>query len=112
MQPGHENDGGRLGGEFEARRVFAEEGDELVANDLDDLLGGREGGEDFSAHGFDADVLDEVVGDVEVDVGFEQGHADFAQSVGDVFFSERALTAQSLEGALQFVCKGFKHRSM
>ena len=52
LQAGHENDGGRLGGEFEARRVFAEEGDQLVADDLDDLLGGRERGEDFSADGF------------------------------------------------------------
>ena len=45
LQAGHENDRGRLRGEFEAGRVFAEEGDELVANDLDDLLGGRERGE-------------------------------------------------------------------
>ena len=51
LQAGHEDDGGRLRGEFEAGRVFAEEGDELVANDFDDLLGGRERGEDFSADG-------------------------------------------------------------
>ena len=49
--------------------------------------------------------------DVEVDVGFEQGHADFAQGFGDVFFSERALAAEGLEGALEFVGKVFKHRS-
>ena len=51
LQAGHENDRGRLGGEVEARGVFAEQGDELVADDLDDLLGGRERGEDFSADG-------------------------------------------------------------
>ena len=60
LQAGHENDRGRLRGEFEAGRVFAEEGDELVAHDFDDLLGGRERGEDFGADGLDADVLDEV----------------------------------------------------
>ncbi len=49
--------------------------------------------------------------DVEVDVGFEQGDADFAQGFGDVFFSERALAAEGLEGALEFVCKVLKHRS-
>ena len=85
--------------------------DQLVADDLDDLLGGRERGKHFSADGFGADVLDEVVDDVEVDVGFEQGDADFAQGFGDVFFSERALAAKDLEGALQFVCKVLKHRS-
>ena len=60
LQAGHEDDGGRLRGELEAGRVFAEGGDELVANDLDDLLGGRKGGEDFGADGLLADLLDEV----------------------------------------------------
>ena len=109
LEAGHEDDGGRLGGEFEAGRVFAEEGDELVADDLDDLLGGREGGEDLCADGFLADVLDEVADDVEIDVGFEEGYADFAQGVGDVFFSERALAAEGLEGTLEFVGEVFKH---
>ena len=59
-RPGHEDDGGRLRGKFEARGVLAEEFDELVADDLDDLLGGREGGEHFAAEGFGADVLDEL----------------------------------------------------
>ncbi len=86
--------------------------DEFVADDLDDLLGGREGGEHFGSDGLDADVLDEVADDVEVDVGFEQGDADFAQGFGDVFFSEGALAAEGLEGALEFVCEVFKHRSI
>ena len=85
--------------------------DQLVADDLDDLLGGRERGEHFGADGFGADVLDELADDVEVDVGFEQGDADFAQGFGDVFFGERALAAEVLEGALQFFCKVLKHRS-
>ena len=50
--------------------------------------------------------------DVEVDVGFEQRDADFAQGFGDVFFGERALAAKVLEGALQFFCKVLKHRSI
>ena len=47
--------------------------------------------------------------DVEVDVGFEQGDADFAQSFGDVFFGERALAAEGFEDALELVCEVFKH---
>ena len=111
LQAGHEDHRGRLGGEFEARGVFAEQRDQLVADDLDDLLGGRERGKHFGADGFLADVLDELVDDVEVDVGFKQGHADFAQRFGDVFFGERALAAKVLEDALQFVGKVLKHRS-
>ena len=109
LQAGHEDDGGRLRGELEAGGVFAEDGDELVADDLDDLLGGREGGEHFGAEGFGADVLDEVADDVEVDVGLEEGDADLAQGFGDVLVGERALAAEGLEGALEFVGEVFKH---
>ena len=100
LQSGHENDGGRLGGEVEAGSIFAEQSDQLVANDFDDLLGRRERGEDFSSDGLLADVLDEVGDDLEVDVGFKQGDANFAQGFGDVLFSERALAAKVFEDAL------------
>ena len=82
---------------------LAEQSNEFVADDLDHLLGGRKRGEHFGADGLFADVLDQVGDDLEVDVGFEQGDANFAQSFGDVFFSERALAAKVLEDALQFV---------
>src|ERR1700689_3859534 len=112
LQSRHKNDGGRLRSEFEACRVFAEELDQLVANDLDDLLRRRERGKYLGANGFGADVLDEFVDDVEVDVGVELGDADFAEGFADVFFSERALAAECLEGPLQFFCKVLKHRSV
>ncbi len=60
LQAGHENDRGRLRGEFEAGRVFAEQCDQLVADDLDDLLGGRKRGEHLGSDGLDANVLDQV----------------------------------------------------
>ena len=100
---------GGLRGEVEARGVFAEQRDQLVADDLDHLLGGRKRGQHFGADGLLADVLDQFVDDLEVDVGFEQGDANFAQGLGDVFFSERALAAKVLEDALQFVGKVLKH---
>ncbi len=46
---------------LEARRVFAEQGDQLVADDLDDLFGGRKRGEDFGSDGLDANLLDQVI---------------------------------------------------
>ncbi len=83
----------------------------LVADDLDHLLGRRERGQDFGADGLGADVLDEVVDDLEVDVGLEQGDANLAQGFGDVLFGERALAAKVLEDALQFVSEVLKHGS-
>ncbi len=56
-------------------------------------------------------MFDQVARHVEVDVGLKQCHADFAQGLGDVFFGERALAAEVLEGALQFFGEVLKHRS-
>ena len=81
LQAGHQDDRRRLRGELEARGVLAEERDQFVAHDLDDLLGRRERGQHFLADGLVADVLDQVLDDVEVDVGFEQRDADFAQGL-------------------------------
>ena len=103
MQAGHEDDAGRLGGFLEAGGVVAEDVDEFVVDDFDDLLGGREGGGDLFADGAGADVLDELVDDGEVDVGLEEGEADLADGVGDVLVGDGALAAEGLEGALEFV---------
>ena len=43
LEAGHEDDGGGLGGELEARGVAAEDVLELVGDDLDELLGGGQG---------------------------------------------------------------------
>ena len=103
LEAGHEDDAGRLRGGFELGDIFAEEGDELVVDDFDDLLGGAEGGGDLGAERLDADVGDEVVDDVEVDVGLDEGEADLAHGVGDVFFGDGALAAEGLEGTLELL---------
>jgi len=103
LEAGHKDDTGWLGGLLEAGGVFAEDVDELVVDDFDDLLGGGEGGGDLFAEGAGADVLDEGVDDGEIDVGLEEGEADFAESVGDVLVGDGALAAESFEGTLEFV---------
>ena len=45
------------------------------------------------ADGLGADVLDELLDDIEVDVGFEHGDADFFQRLIHVFFGKRALAS-------------------
>ncbi len=103
LQAGHKDDGGGLGGEFELGGVVAEDVHELVADDFDDLLGGIERGGDFRPEGLGADVVDDLAGDVEVDVGFEERGADPAEGVVDVFVGEGALAAEVFEGALELV---------
>ncbi len=58
---------------------------------------GREGGGDLGAQGLGADVLDELRDDGEVDVGLEEGEADLAHGVGDVFVGDGALAAEVLK---------------
>ena len=58
--------------------------------------------EHFLAHGLLPDVFDELFDNLEIDVGFEQRHADFAQGALHVFGREFAFAAQVLENPLQF----------
>jgi hypothetical protein len=77
--------------------------DEFIANNLDDLLGRRKRGHHGLADGLFADVLDQLLDDAQVDVGFKQGNADFAQRLADIFLGNCALAAKGLEGTLQLI---------
>ena len=83
--------------------VSAEECGEFVLEDLDDLFAGFDGFEDIDAHGFFLHAGDEVFGDAEFDVGFEEGDADFAEGVGDVLFGDAAYAAEVAEGFVEAV---------
>ena len=72
---------------------------------LDDLLAGRERGRDLLADRLGLDLVDELLDDLEVDVGLEQRQANFAQRLLHVLFGERGLPAQGLERALKFFLK-------
>ena len=67
------------GGEIQAGVLGTEQVNEFVVDDFNDLLAGLDTLDDFSADGLGFDAFDEIAGDLEIDVGFEQGHADFAQ---------------------------------
>jgi hypothetical protein len=54
-------------------------------------------------------VVDDVLGDGEVDVGLEEGEADLAEGVVDVLVGEGALAAEGLEGSLEFFGEILKH---
>ena len=61
----------------------AEQREQLVANDLDDLLARRQALQDRLIHRAIAHAIDERLDDLEVDVGFEQRQPDFAEGVLD-----------------------------
>ncbi len=89
--------------------LLAEQLEQFVADDLEDLLIGRKLQQDFGAQRLGANVGEQFVGDVHVDVAIEQGFANADQRGVQVLFGELALAAQVLEDALEFLCKVFKH---
>ena len=103
MQADDQQHAGRLIGEAQLGFVAAQNFDQLIADDFDDLLGRGQGHQHFLAHGLHLDVFDELLDHAEVDVGLQQGHADLAQGGFHVLGRELAFAAQVLENPLQFV---------
>ena len=103
LQPGHQNDRRRLGREVEPGRILAQQRDQLIPDDLDHLLGRRKVGQHFLADCLFADVLDQFLDDIEVDVRLKQGDANLAQCLADVFVRDGALTPQVLESSLKLI---------
>src|SRR5262245_38593492 len=91
--------------------MAAEDLDQLLVYDLDDLLGWRERRQHFFAHRLQFDVLDELFDNAEVDVGLEQRQTDFTQGALHVLGAELALAAKILEYALKLFRKVVKHGS-
>ncbi len=95
--------GGELGG------TFAEEAGELVVDDFDDLLAGGDGLEDLLAGALLLDALDEFAGDLELDIGGEEGGADLLEGLGGVFGRELGDAAQVAQGEAHAVGQAFEH---
>ncbi len=91
LQSGHQDDGRRLRRKLHARRIFAEDLDQFVAQNLDDLLSGRKRGHHFLTDGLGADLVDQLLDDFEVDVGLEQRQPDFAERLVNVLLGEGCL---------------------
>ena len=70
-------------------------------DDLDDLLARLNALDDFRAEGLGFDALDEIAGDLEIHVGFQQRQPHFAQGIADVGLGNFAEAAQVAEGVLE-----------
>ena len=109
LQTRHQDHARRLRALLEARRVLAQQVDQLVAHDLDNLLGGTECRRHLGAHRLVPDVLHQLVDDGQVHVRFEQGEADLADGLGDVLIGDGALATEVLKGALKLIGEILKH---
>ena len=93
------DDRGWLGRALYARRLAAQEVDQLLIDNVDDLLRGIDRADDFVAEATRLDRLDEVARDPVVDVRLEQGEADLTQGLIEVLLGQGAAAAELAEDA-------------
>ena len=89
----------------------AEQLDQLVVHDLHDLLPRRQRLEHVLADGLLADAVDEALDDLEVDVGFEEGHAHLAEGLLDVLLRQPAESAEPVEDTREATGQAVEHGS-
>ena len=89
----------------------AQQRDQFVVHDLDDLLRGADALDNFLSEAFAAHILHKILDDLEIDVGFQQRETHLAQTGLNVFLGQLALPAQIAEGGRKSVGKIFEHDS-
>ena len=104
-----EQDDGRIAGQVEGPITGRQQRRELVVDDLHDLLARRQALEDIGADGALLDPGDEVLDDLEVDVGLEQGEADLAHRGVDVGLADAATAGQRSERLAKAITQGVEH---
>ena len=109
LESGEHDHGRRALGELQATGLPAEDPDELVVDDLDDLLAGVERLRHLRGQRPLADLPGERAHHRQRDVGVEQRTPDFPDRGVDVGFGEPALAAQVLEGRRQPIGEGVEH---
>ena len=97
MQTGHQNNGGRRGGQIQVGVCTAHQAREFFVNDADQRLARRQAGEHFLTQCACFDRLDEVLDDWQRNVGFKQRQPDLAQGVLHVGFGDACLPAERFD---------------
>jgi hypothetical protein len=93
------------------RRRLSQQLDQFFMDDLDDGLRRREALHHLRADGARLDLLDELLDDLVVDVGFEQRQAHLAHGGVDIALGQLAFAGKAVKDTLQFVGKALKHES-
>jgi hypothetical protein len=109
LQAGHQDHGGRLGGEVDVAHALAHGGGQLLVDDAHQRLAGLERAQHLLAQRLFLHAGDEVAHHGQGHVGFEQGHAHLAQHVLHVGFGDAGLAAHLLDEAREFFGKGGGH---
>jgi hypothetical protein len=102
-----ENAGGLV--EVQLGGVASEECAEFLVENFYDLLAGSHAAENSFAEGLLLDLGYEILRNLEVDIGIEQGESNLAEGVRDIRFADLALAAEVFENILKFIRESAKH---
>ncbi|MFM1943079.1 MAG: hypothetical protein RI897_2061 [Verrucomicrobiota bacterium] len=105
----HEHEAGRISFNFYAGVGGAEETDHFIMNDFDDLLAGLNTPDYFCPKALGLDAFDEVAGDLKIDIGFEESHADLPKCFSHIGFRDLSQAPQVAEGLLEFTGQRIEH---
>ena len=109
LQTAEHDDGLALVLDVQAGRLAAaHQGNQLFVDDLDHLLGRGQALHDLLTHSALGHLRAEVLGDLIVDIRFQQCHAHLAHGGLDICLGQLAVTAQLFEHTGKAVGKGFK----
>ena len=111
LQAEQQNHARPFGGGLQPALGVAEQGDHLVADDLDHLLRRRQAVQHVLSHRPVADPVDERLDHLEVDVRFEQRETDLAQRDLDRFGRQPCFAAQRFEDVLQAGAETVEHEN-
>ncbi len=103
LQTNHHDHGWRAGREDQLGGGRTHEVRELFVDDLDELLGRCQALEHLDAHGPFLDLGDELLDDLVVDVGLEQGEPDLARGALDILLRQLALPLQPVKSRLELL---------
>ena len=109
LQADNQEDARRFVRKAQLRFVAAEDLDQFLVDNPDNLLIRREGLQNFRAHGAGLHRFDQLFDDFKINVRLEQRHAHFAQSRIHIFGGETTFTAHVLKNTLQFVGEIIEH---
>lgn len=110
MQTSHKDDSRWPAGKLDAERLPAERVGEFGVDGLDDLLAGVQRLRDIGADELFTDAADQRTDHGEVDVGFEECNAYFAEYLVDIGLGQAAFAAELGEDAVETVGEAFEHR--
>ena len=94
LQPDHQEDARGLFRKLQLGLGTAQQLNQLVANNLDHLLPGSQGFQDFLSKSPLLDALDKLLGDFEMNIRIQQGIAYFARGLLDMTPGDSSLSGK------------------